>query len=200
MQLVSNAIQFLASVCERPHYKDIFKEESTLQSICHNVIVPNMMFRDADEELFEDNPDEYIRKDIEGSDIDTRRRSACDLVRGLCKFYEKIVTDIFSAYVNQLLAQYASNPQGNWKAKDACIYIVTSLATKKSTAKHGTTETNQLVNLVDFYKSQIEPDLSSVNIDECPVLKADAIKYVITFRSVVRIDNLSFSLLNDSLT
>ena len=156
-----------------------------MQSICQNVIVPNMMFRDADEELFEDNPEEYIRKDIEGSDIDTRRRSACDLVRGLCKFYEKTVTNIFSAYVNQLLSQYTSNPQKNWKAKDACIYIVTSLATKKSTAKHGTTETNQLVDLVDFYKSQIATDLSSTNIDEYPVLKADAIKYIITFRSVV---------------
>jgi len=183
--LVSNAIQFLASVCERPHYKDIFKAEDTLQSICQNVIVPNMMFRDADEELFEDNPEEYIRKDIEGSDIDTRRRSACDLVRGLCKFYEQEVTNIFSAYVNQLLSQYQSNPQSNWKAKDACIYIVTSLATKKSTAKHGTTETNQLVNLEDFYKTQIEPDLSASDVDQYPVLKADAIKYVITFRSVL---------------
>ena len=44
-QLVSNAILFLASVCERPHYKDLFKEEGTLQSICQKVIVPNMEFR-----------------------------------------------------------------------------------------------------------------------------------------------------------
>lgn len=183
--LVSNAIKFLASVCERPHYKSIFDKEATLQSICQNVIVPNMMFRDADEELFEDNPEEYIRKDIEGSDVDTRRRSACDLVRGLCKFFEAVVTNIFSQYVNQLLQQYSTNPAANWKAKDAVIFIVTSLAAKKSTAKHGTTETNQLVNLVDFFKTQIEPDLRSPNIDEHPVLKADAIKYVITFRSVL---------------
>ena len=143
------------------------------------------MFREADEELFEDNPEEYIRKDIEGSDIDTRRRSACDLVRGLCKFYEVAVTNIFSEYVNHLLQQYTQDTQNNWKAKDAVIYIVTSLATKKSTAKHGTTETNQLVNLLDFYGAQILPDLSAPNVDEFPVLKADAIKYVITFRSVV---------------
>lgn len=145
-----------------------------------------MMFREADEELFEDNPEEYIRKDIEGSDIDTRRRSACDLVRGLCKFYEQLVTNIFSQYVNVMLQQYSQNPKENWKSKDAAIYIVTSLAAKKSTAKHGTTETNQLVNLVDFFRSQIAPDLASPNIDEHPVLKADAIKYMITFRNVVR--------------
>lgn len=85
--LVSNAIQFLASVCERPHYKNLFEDQNTLTSICEKVIVPNMEFRAADEEAFEDNSEEYIRRDLEGSDIDTRRRAACDLVRGLCKFF-----------------------------------------------------------------------------------------------------------------
>lgn len=50
LQLVSNAIQFLASVCERPHYKNLFEDQSTLTSICEKVIVPNMEFRgDYDE-------------------------------------------------------------------------------------------------------------------------------------------------------
>lgn len=187
--LVSNAIQFLASVCERPHYKDLFAEQGTLQGICEKVIVPNMMFRDADEEVFEDNAEEYIRKDMEGSDNDTRRRAASDLVRGLCKYYEKAVTDIFSQYVNSMLGQYAANPAANWKSKDAAVYIVTSLAAKKSTAKHGTTEASELVNLVDFFNSQIAQDLNS-GVDEFPVLKADAIKYVITFRSVLPRDIL----------
>uniref|UniRef100_A0A2K6GNA9 Exportin-2 n=1 Tax=Propithecus coquereli TaxID=379532 RepID=A0A2K6GNA9_PROCO len=43
--LVSNAIQFLASVCERPHYKNLFEDQNTLTSICEKVIVPNMEFR-----------------------------------------------------------------------------------------------------------------------------------------------------------
>lgn len=45
LQLVSNAIQFLASVCERPHYKHLFEDQNTLTSICEKVIVPNMEFR-----------------------------------------------------------------------------------------------------------------------------------------------------------
>lgn len=44
-QLVSNAIQFLASVCERPHYKHLFEDQNTLTSICEKVILPNMEFR-----------------------------------------------------------------------------------------------------------------------------------------------------------
>lgn len=43
---------------------------------------------EQDVELFEDNAFEYIRRDVEGSDTDTRRRVSCDLVRGLCRNYE----------------------------------------------------------------------------------------------------------------
>lgn len=72
------------------------------------------------------------------SDIDTRRRAACDLVRGLCKFFEGPVTAIFSGYVNSMLTEYAKNPAVNWKHKDAAIYLVTSLASKAQTQKVGT--------------------------------------------------------------
>uniref|UniRef100_A0A8C9XM26 Exportin-2 n=1 Tax=Sander lucioperca TaxID=283035 RepID=A0A8C9XM26_SANLU len=181
--LVSNAIQFLASVCERPHYKHLFEDQNTLTSICEKVIVPNMEFRSADEEAFEDNSEEYIRRDLEGSDIDTRRRAACDLVRGLCKFFEGPVTAIFSGYVNSMLGEYAKNPGENWKHKDAAIYLVTSLASKAQTQKHGITQANELVNLNEFFVNHILSDLKSSNVNEFPVLKADAIKYVMIFRS-----------------
>uniref|UniRef100_A0A8C5W3R3 Exportin-2 n=1 Tax=Microcebus murinus TaxID=30608 RepID=A0A8C5W3R3_MICMU len=183
--LVSNAIQFLASVCERPHYKNLFEDQNTLTSICEKVIVPNMEFRAADEEAFEDNSEEYIRRDLEGSDIDTRRRAACDLVRGLCKFFEGPVTGIFSGYVNSMLQEYAKNPSVNWKHKDAAIYLVTSLASKAQTQKHGITQANELVNLTEFFVNHILPDLKSANVNEFPVLKADGIKYIMIFRNQV---------------
>lgn len=188
MQLVSNAIQFLASVAERPAYKHLFEDVNTLSSICEKVIVPNMEFRgtmssdipyvrflspniiswlpvyqiplpqiptfwnnqpispstqwvilfwykDADEEAFEDNPEEYIRRDMEGSDIDTRRRAACDLVRALSKSFEGPVITNFSQYVQAMLAEFAKNPAENWKNKDAAIFLVTSLAAKGQTQK-----------------------------------------------------------------
>jgi len=49
--------------------------------------------------LFEDNPEEYIRRDIEGSDVDTRRRAACDLVKALSKEFEQITMSSFGLYV-----------------------------------------------------------------------------------------------------
>uniref|UniRef100_M3ZB01 Exportin-2 n=1 Tax=Nomascus leucogenys TaxID=61853 RepID=M3ZB01_NOMLE len=180
--LVSNAIQFLASVCERPHYKNLFEDQNTLTSICEKVIVPNMEFRAADEEAFEDNSEEYIRRDLEGSDIDTRRRAACDL------FFEGPVTGIFSGY------EYAKNPSVNWKHKDAAIYLVTSLASKAQTQKHGITQANELVNLTEFFVNHILPDLKSANVNEFPVLKADGIKYIMIFRNQVPKEHLLVSI------
>lgn len=183
--LVSNAIGFLASIADRAQYKQLFESEEAMKQICERIILPNMAFRDADEEVFDMNPEEYIRRDIEGSDIDTRRRAACDLVRALCKFFEAEVTKIFSSYVGILLQNYAQDKTKFWRDKDTAIYLVTSLATKSKTQKHGTTEVSQLVNLTDFFKTNIIVDLEGPSVNDVPVLKADAIKYVMTFRNVL---------------
>ena len=65
--LTSNAIQFLASVADRQQYKSLFEDANTLASICEKIIVPNIEMREVDVELFEDNPEEYIRRDLVGS-------------------------------------------------------------------------------------------------------------------------------------
>lgn len=183
--LVSNAIGFLASISERPAYKDLFADEATLTSICEKVIVPNMEFRDADEELFEDNPEEYLRRDLEGSNIGTRRYSACNLVQGLCKFFEGPVTSIFSGYITAMLQQYTQDPARNWKAKDVALYLIAAIATRSKTTKHGTTKTSELVNVAEIFQTQCVPELQKPNLSEQPVLRADSIRYLTTFRSVL---------------
>lgn len=45
LQLVSNALQFLATVADRAQYRHLFEDPTTLSSICEKVIIPNMEFR-----------------------------------------------------------------------------------------------------------------------------------------------------------
>ena len=181
--LASNAIQFLASVADRQQYKSLFEDDSVLGSICEKIIIPNVELRECDIELFEDNPEEFIRRDLEGSDMDTRRRAACDLVRGLSRHFEARITAIFGGYVQAMLADYATNPQNKWRRKDAAIYLVTSLAVRAKTAKHGITQTNRLVDLAEFCATHVVPELRSAEVDALPVIRADCIKYIMTFRS-----------------
>lgn len=58
--------------------------------------------------MFEDNPEEYIRRDIEGSDVDTRRRAACDLVKVLSKYFEAKIMEIFGAYIQVSKQEHAN--------------------------------------------------------------------------------------------
>lgn len=190
--LVSNAIQFLASVAERPAYKSLFDNTETLANICEKVVVPNIQLREADQELFEDNPEEYMRRDIEGSDVDTRRRAACDLVQALSKSFEGPVIQNFSRYVQALLEEYAKSPTQNWKSKDAAVFLVTSLAAKGQTQKQGVTQTSELVNISEFYHTHILADIKAP--DGVPIIKADVIKYLMVFRNQLPVPVLQAAL------
>ena len=75
--LTSNAIQFLASVADRQQYKSLFEDPNTLASICEKIIVPNIEMRDVDVELFEDNPEEYIRRDLVSTHFRLDGASCC---------------------------------------------------------------------------------------------------------------------------
>ena len=183
--LVSTAIEFLASVIERPTYKSLFEDENMLRNICQNVIVPNMQFRESDEELFDDNPDEYLRRDLEGSDVGTRRYSATNLIRGLCKYFEQPISQILTAYIVTLLEEYQRNPESNWKSKDTALYLISALAGRSKTSKHGITRTSEFVNVVDVYNAQCLSELRLPDLTKQLVLRCDSIRYLTTFRSVL---------------
>ncbi|XP_053200432.1 exportin-2-like [Panonychus citri] len=188
--LVSNAIRFLSTVVDRPQYKGLFQDPSVLDSFCSNVIIPNMQFRESDAEMFEDDPEEYIRRDIEGSDTDTRRRAACDLVKSLSRHFEAQITSVFSQYIQAMLTNFTVDPQQNWKNKDVAIYLVTALSVKGATSQSGVTQTSSLVNIVEFYSTVIKPDLERENLNYIPVLRADALKYIMTFRNQLPLEEV----------
>lgn len=70
-----------------------------------------------------------------------------------------------------MLQKYSENPGQNWRSKDAALYLVTSLAAKGQTEKHGVTQSSQLVNLTDFAAQHILPEM------EKPDGKYDFVKY-----------------------
>ena len=49
----------------------------------------------------------------------------------------------------------------------------------------GATSTNQLVDVGQFFVQHILPELQSPNVSERPILKADALKFLTTFRSQI---------------
>eukprot|EP00899_Mesostigma_viride_P021200 jgi/Mesvir1/29081/Mv18387-RA.1 len=188
-QLAITAMRFLTTVSRSVHH-GLFKDPETIKRICESIVIPNLRMRPEEEELFETNHVEYIRRDLEGSDSDTRRRTACELIRGLTEKFEAEVTQLCSGYIGIMLHEYAANPTANWKSKDCAIYLVLALAVRQKTAAHGATGVSQLIDVGDFFNKQIVPDLRSPDANALPVLKAGALKYVTAFRLLLPKDTV----------
>jgi exportin-2 (importin alpha re-exporter) len=180
--VVAAGIRFLSSAANTRWTQSPFEEHEALVQICEKLVLPNIQLRDADVELFSDNADDYMRKDLQNADAETRRRSAVDLVKALSKFYEGQVTDILLRYVQTLLTGAA---QSNPRAKDACIQLVSAVAVKGETRAQGVTQVNAKVDINQFFASHILPDLrqGTGNSEERGVLVASALKFVILFRN-----------------
>jgi len=183
--LVSKALHFLTAVTSSVEHAKAFSDESTLSQVVERVILPNLTLRDSDMELFEDEPIEFIRRDLEGSDNDTRRRAATDFLRQLMARFERMVSRVVLQYIDHYLSEYSRDPSTNWKAKDTAVYLYSSIAARGTiTASHGVTSTNDFANVIDFFQKHISRDLVSETGVE-PILQVDAIKYLYIFRSQI---------------
>lgn len=181
--LVSKALQFLTAVASLDKHAQNFSNEDILGQVVEKVILPNVSLRESDIELFEDEPIEYIRRDLQGSDADTRRRAATDFLRKLLEKFEQLVTNVVGRYITHYLETFSRDQSGEWQSKDTAMYLFSSIAAKGViTAAQGVKTTNYLVDIVDFFQKNIANDLIADSGVE-PILKVDAIKFLYTFRS-----------------
>lgn len=180
--LVVKSLQFLTSVSKIPDFQSMFNLENSINEIIKNLILPNIAFRQSDEEMFEDEPINFVRSDMEGSDFDTRRKSATDFLREIKEINSELVTNAVMQYVDQFLAL------SDWKSKDIAIYLFSSLATKGSVTNVGVTGTNVLVDVVAFFSRNISGDIMDKSTH--PILIVDSIKYILTFRNQLTKDQL----------
>lgn len=180
-RLTVTAIKFLTTVSTSVHHS-LFARDDILQQICQSIVIPNVMLRDEDEELFEMNYVEFIRRDMEGSDLDTRRRIACELLKGIATHYKVKVTEKVSTQIQNCLSMFSQNPAANWKHKDCAIYLVVSLATKKA---GGNSVSTDLIDVGSFFGSVIVPELQGHDVNAFPMLKAGALKFFTMFRTQI---------------
>ncbi|KAI6188886.1 Exportin-2 [Aphelenchoides besseyi] len=182
--LVGVALGFLSAVSERSIYSHIFQADGVLEAICQNVIIKNLTLRREDLEQFQDEPFDYFKRDIEGADLETRRRGATDFVRALTKHFEVKVFSLLSTSIQSHLTAYAQNPAGEWLRKDVVYFLVSALASKATTERHGATSTTQLLNITDYYSTHVRNDLFNIDFNSYPpILIADALNFVVLFRN-----------------
>jgi len=190
-QLVAKGIHFLSSAAATHWQQSPFDDQNVLSGICLKVVFPNIVLRDSDMELFEENPLEYVRRDMEAADQETRRRSCMDLVKAMGRLNEAKVTEILIGYIQALLDQarqaQAANQQSAERYKDACIYLCIAMAVRGQTQREGVMVTNQNVNIVDFFLRLVSPELNAPMPATRSVaneaLRSSCLKFVTVFRN-----------------
>ncbi|CCD15263.1 unnamed protein product, partial [Trypanosoma congolense IL3000] len=181
--IVFQGISLLSSACRGANRK-LFQDVGVLSNLVSEVIMPNLALRQTDVELYEEEPDEYIQRDIEGSDFHTRRREAGELVRTLMLFFPDASGPLFTSKAQQLLTAAAG---GDWKAKELSIYLVSALSLEGQYASSQRGASQRLSNLVpfeSFLKQNILTELSCDVSAQSPVIvKASCIRFIATFRT-----------------
>jgi exportin-2 (importin alpha re-exporter) len=137
----------------------LFGSRDTISNLVQGVVVPNVSLRgekyppffflftsliwnkEHDVEQFEDDPLEFIRRDLtvtSSADVATRRHAASDVLQALVSSgFEADTTEIVGQRINAGLQEYSANPSEGWRAKDSAVYLLTAIATRGSTAQVG---------------------------------------------------------------
>lgn len=139
----------------------------------------------ADERLFVEYVDEYVRRDMNYADTQIRRNAIHQFLRKLSERFEATVFEFFGLYVEELLFKYSQNTEENWREKCTAIFLVSCLSTQGFTRKRGVTKSTSFIPLDKFCIDHIIPELADDNTNHLPILKADAIKFALTFRSIL---------------
>lgn len=180
--LATTCIKFLAALVGKPMHRHLFQEEATLKQIITNIVIPNLMIREVDEERFEDDPQEFVMGDMEESDTESRRKRSQNLLKAMGRQFEAETTAICWEHISAMLAEFKANPSEKWAAKDAAIHLMLGISIRTE-SNQGVSGVNDKVDIMTFFTSNILTELQDTDHSVRPMVKATAIKFASTFRN-----------------
>lgn len=187
--LVSAAMLYLGAVARYKWTPCPFSDPpSRLNDICQYLIIPNLQLRDQDIALMEDNAQEFVRRNLEGSDSDTRRGAAVELVHALMQCFDTQISAILPRYVAQLLAAAKETPPQSLQCqrlKDAAVYLVIALVVKAQSRAFGVSEVRESVNIAEFFAHIVDELVVPPGAKTVPnvLIRCSTLKFVATVRN-----------------
>lgn len=138
--MVSQSLRFISTAIRSGAYRDIFEAHDTIRGLIAGVVVPNLALRTRDIEAFEDTPLEYVRGELQVSEVATPRQAAADVVKALVGVgpdSESATTALALEWIARALAEAAAaaarDGEDAWKSKDAAVYLFEAVATRSGT-------------------------------------------------------------------
>ncbi|KAJ1508459.1 importin-alpha export receptor [Coelomomyces lativittatus] len=181
--LVSRAMTLLSKIVRSPSLVTSFQSPDVLNSLVQRVVLPNMTLRPSDEEAFEDDPIQFVLRNIEGAEVDTRAHAASELVKSLMEFFESPMMAICEKHLVESLNAYYAHPTTEYKKKDLAITLYIAASSKHRLQKDttGFFSGTSAFNILHFCQTHIITDLQP-QAQVHPILIMDALKFLNVFR------------------
>ncbi|GET90952.1 cas/CSE/importin domain protein, putative [Leishmania tarentolae] len=183
--LVVCCLELVSSAC-RGTTRSYLNTREKLQFILQFIILPNLSLREDDLETYTSDPDEYIKKNIEGSNFHTRRRAAVELVRSLLLYLPEIARPLLAEVTTALL----QTAHGDWRAKDTAIYLAFVLVVDGQlvNTQRGVTaqQLSEIIPVAQILESHVFPEIRCDLSAQSPgIVKADCMLVVAAFRHLI---------------
>ena len=188
-KLQTAMLRLIATVAKQERHKGLFESEDVLNSIIQQLVLPNLTITEEELELFEDEPNEFMRRDAMGDE--GKRGAAIEFVRSLLTLHGQRLTAIIQNYIESYLQTYTTAPTEKWQLKLVAVQLFISIAIIGTVTAHGVSQVNPLCDIPAFLQTHIAPDLQSTNAAMHPMLKVSAIKWVQVFRNQMTKDLLA---------
>ena len=103
-RLVFAIIKYVGEASGLPNYTEFLKHN--LSTIFKVLVLPNIAITQEDIDEFEDEPETYIKNDLEESDQETRRRYCMKFVQTLSKRYPQEFGQLVGELIGLLNSEY----------------------------------------------------------------------------------------------
>lgn len=178
--LFISSTRFITTVSGISLVSSLFTEE-LLAEICQKIIIPNIQLRESDLELFEDEPLDFVRSDLEGTFLETRRYVSGELLKTILSFHKQFLFIPLERMLVSFLNEYQKEPLKNWKAKETAFYILICVSFKGEQINRET----ELVSIPEFFSQYVLQDLQATNEAFHPLIKLNAIRFLVSFKKII---------------
>ena len=146
-----------------------------------NLILPNIIISEEEEDLAESEPMEFVKMFLEDANEDTRRCSCGQLMKVLIKQFPQDINRLVLEQQNTVLSAFITSNQTYWKQMDALILLLSGVFPLLYTPRNGASSVATTPeHIVELYNNLVSPQLTNPSF---PILKTSCLKFVYVYRN-----------------
>ena len=178
-RFVSSCLEYFRVVTFKPQIAELI--HSNLNVMFSNLILPNMILSEDEEDLAESAPMEFIKMFLEDANEDTRRCACGQLMKVLIKQFPQDINRLVLDQQVTVLNAFVTSNQGYWKQMDALILLLSGVFPLLYSPRNGASSVATTpAHIIELYTNLISPQLTSQSF---PILKTSCLKFIYVYRN-----------------